>query len=149
MACRHAHVMGDARRLRSKAVQLEPHRNDGVVVRPDGAGLIVVRIECAVVGGQGANAPSGPHVRRHQALDHPLCALGRHDAGPQAMTGVGCNAQHLLLVAVERIGIEPKFLIPESLVEPRVQGRRFGPQFRRAFAACRAHQIPRPCASRR
>src|SRR5262249_2696791 len=54
---------------------------------------------------------------------------GRHDARPKAVAGIGCYGQNLLLVAVERIGIEPKFLVPENVVEPCEQSGGFGPQF--------------------
>src|SRR5262245_24467209 len=43
MACRHAHVVRDPRRLRAKAIEFEPHGDEGVVVRPHRAGLIIVR----------------------------------------------------------------------------------------------------------
>ena len=45
------------------------------------------------------------------------------------MADIGCNGQNLVLVAVKRIGIEPKFLIPENFVEPREQSGGFGTQF--------------------
>ena len=82
MARRHAHVVRDPRRLRAKAIEFEPHGDDGVVVRPHRAGLIVVRIECPMIGGQRANAPTRPHVGCHQAVDHPLCTRAGHDAAP-------------------------------------------------------------------
>ena len=46
------------------------------------------------------------------------------------MSGIGRDGQDLVLVAVERIGIEPEFFVPESLVEPSEQSSGLGPQFR-------------------
>src|SRR5262252_2034322 len=37
------------------------------------------------------------------------------------MPGIGRDGEDLVLVAVERIGIEPQFLVPENLVKPRKQ----------------------------
>src|ERR1051325_10146787 len=116
-----------------KAIAFEAHSDDGVVVRPDRAGLVVVGIKCWMIGGERANAPSRPHVRRGQALHNSLGAFGRNDAAPKAMTGIGCNGQNLLFLAIKRIGIEPKFLIPENFVEPREKSRGFGTQFSRAL----------------
>src|SRR5258708_13610089 len=38
------------------------------------------------------------------------------------MPGIGGDGQNLVLVTVERIDIEPQFLIPEGFVEPLEQG---------------------------
>src|SRR2546422_2496598 len=48
------------------------------------------------------------------------------------MPGIGCDGQDLVLVAVERIGIEPEFLVPEDFVEPREQSSSLGTQLRSA-----------------
>ena len=49
------------------------------------------------------------------------------------MASIGCNGQNLVLVAVERIGIETKFFIPENIVEPREKSGGFGTQFSRTL----------------
>src|SRR5262249_23830441 len=66
-------------------------------------------------------------------VHYSLGSLGGHDAGPKAMAGIGCNGQDFVLVAVKRIGIEPKFLIPESFVKPREKSGGFGTQFSRSL----------------
>src|SRR6266852_3021895 len=49
------------------------------------------------------------------------------------MPGIGRDGQDPVLVAVERIGIEPEFLVPESFVKPREQSSRLGTQIRRTL----------------
>src|SRR5262249_6777734 len=56
-------------------------------------------------------------------------ALRRHDAGPEAMSGIRCNCQDLLLIAVQGKSIKSQLLIPESLVELLEQLRRLRAQF--------------------
>ena len=46
-----------------------------------------------------------------------LARSGGHDAGPEAVSGIGCDGQHLLLLAVERIGVEAELFVPERFVE--------------------------------
>ena len=133
MTRRYADIMGDPRCLLMKAIAFETHSDEGVIVGPDRAGLVIVGIKCRVIGGQRANAPSRPHVRRRQALHNSLGAFRRDDAAPKAMAGVGCNGQNLVLVTVKRIGIEPKLLVPEKFVEPREKCGCFGTQFSGAF----------------
>src|SRR5262245_28122302 len=128
VARRHAHIVRHARRLRSKAVELEPHGDDGVIVRPHRAGLIIVWIERPMIGGKRANAPSRPHVGRHQTIHYPLCTLAGHDTRPKAMAGVGGDGQDLVFVAVERIGVESQFLVPEGYIESLEQLGSLGTQ---------------------
>ena len=68
------------------------------------------------------DAPAAPHVRFHQPLDNLGGAIGRHDARPQALAGIGGDAQHLLFVAVEAESVEAGLFIPERVVEADEQG---------------------------
>ena len=58
VARRHAHVVRDLRRLRAKAIEFEPHSDNGLVVRSHRAGLKIVRIECPMIGAQRADTPA-------------------------------------------------------------------------------------------
>src|SRR5215471_21722483 len=55
-----ADVARDPRRLRAESIKFEPHRNDGVVVRPHRPGLVIVRVERRIVRRQRADPPAGP-----------------------------------------------------------------------------------------
>src|ERR1700751_2639651 len=105
MAGGNADVVRDPRRLLPEAIEFKADGDDGVVVRPDRARLVVVWIVSWMIGGERANAPPGPHVRRHQPLHDFLGALRGHDPGPKAMPSVRSNAQYLFLLAIERIGV--------------------------------------------
>src|SRR6202023_393949 len=53
-----ADVVRDPPRLRAEAIELEPHRDDPIVMRPYRSSLIVVRIECRISGRERADTPS-------------------------------------------------------------------------------------------
>src|SRR6185437_16093569 len=57
VAGRVADIAGNPSKLGVEAVPFETKRDDGVVVRPDRSGLVVVRIERRVQRGERANAP--------------------------------------------------------------------------------------------
>jgi len=48
------------------------------------------------------------------------------------MSGIGGDGQYLLLLAVERVGVEAELLIPEGFVEMVEQGSGFGAHCLRA-----------------
>ena len=71
-----------------------------------------------------ADAPARTHVRRHQARDDARGAIRGHDARPQQMARVGCDAQHLALLAIQHERVEAALLVPERVVEATEQRRR-------------------------
>src|SRR6185436_2477052 len=79
------------RRLCSKAVPSETESDQAVVVRPYRAVLIRIGIKREVVGRERADPPSAAHVWCHQSRNHAGRPFSGHYAGPQAMTGVGCD----------------------------------------------------------
>src|SRR6516164_6389360 len=48
------------------------------------------------------------------------------------MSSIGCDGQHLLFVAIERIGVEAQLFFPEYLVEASKEITRLRAQFPRA-----------------
>src|SRR5215203_5765422 len=81
--------------------------------------------------GERPNTPSAPHVRLHQTLNDVRRAIRWYDPRPQAMAGIGSDAEDLLLVAVERISIEAGIFVPESLVEAAKEHPGFSSQLTR------------------
>src|SRR5579863_10205128 len=106
VAGRAADVAGDAVRLFDESIAAKAQCDDAVVVRPYCAVLVGMRIVGGVVGRKRPYAPAPPHARFHQPLDHLRGAIGRHDARPQTLAGVGGDAQHLLFVAIEAESVE-------------------------------------------
>src|SRR5262249_25636825 len=141
VACGSADVMRNPRRFLAEAVILESHGDYGVVVRPDGSSLIVVRIERRVCRGERADTPPGPPVRRHQAFPDLLGPVRRHDAGPKAMTDIRSNGEDFVLLAIQRVGVEAQLVVPKSRVEPLKQGSGLSAQLSRtvALAECIKH----------
>src|SRR5580704_5892739 len=117
MARRAADVTRHRRRLGGKSVAPHPQRDQRVVVRPDCPCLIVVRIERGMIRRESADAPPAPHVLPHQPFHHFSGTLRCNDAGPQALPDIGYDRQHLVLLAIQRVGIEAGFLVPECFVE--------------------------------
>ncbi len=123
MARRAADVARDVSGLGAEAISFETKRDQAVVVRPDRAVLIGIRIVGRMFAGQRAYAPARIHVGRHQPRHHARGAVRRDDAGPQQMAGIGGDRHHLPLFAVQHVGVETGFLVPEGFVELLEQRR--------------------------
>jgi hypothetical protein len=86
VTCRHTNIMRDPRRLRMKAIVFEAHFDDGVVVRPDGACLVVVWIKCRVAGSKNCERLFGDfgdvlHGTPSAPLRHYCCRTTLADTG--------------------------------------------------------------------
>ncbi len=118
-----ADVPGDACGFVNEAVAAETHRDHPIVVRPNRAVLVGIRIIGGIVCGKCPDAPAAPPVRFHEPLDHLGGAVGGHDARPQALVaGIGSNAQYLLFVAIETESVEAGLFMQERVVEVDEQG---------------------------
>ena len=98
-------------------VAAQTRNRNRVVVWPDRAVVIAHRVVMRRVGGQGADPPTGEHVRRHQTVAQQLGPLGIDDAGPQAVRGVGRDGGDRRLVPVESLGVELLGIEPELQLE--------------------------------
>src|SRR5205823_2879154 len=65
-----------------------------------------------------------PHIGLHQAVNHPLGAIGRHDSVGQAMTSVRGHGADGALLAVQPQIVGALFLPPEALVELLIEASR-------------------------
>src|SRR5207302_5404638 len=93
-------------------------------VRPDRAVLIRERVISRVFLGEGADAPSAPHVRLEQPPHDPLGPVRADDAAPEEMAGVRGNCLDRLLVAAQGISVVANVLAPKVFVEslPKFSG---------------------------
>jgi len=69
-----------------------------------------------MIRGKGTNAPAA-HISCQQSCNDPFGALGRHDARPQAEARVRGDAHDRPLIAIERVSIKGRLLIPEGIVQ--------------------------------
>src|SRR6476620_9731012 len=109
--------MCDLRRLRVEPITLEPERDDRIVVRPNGTGLIVIWIKRRVARRERTNSPARPHVGCHQTLLHFFGAFWWHNSRQKAVPSIGGDGENLLLIAVQRQSVKAEFVIPKSGVE--------------------------------
>ena len=101
-----------------QAVASQALRNQGVVVRSDGASMVAHRVVAAFRGGDRVNAPAREQRRRQERLCYLLGMLGARDASKEALPGVGGLDPAGPLVAVQSQGIRRQLLAPECLLEP-------------------------------
>ena len=73
-------------RTAGEAIPRHPRGNDCVVVRPDGAVVIGLRVVSPLGRGHGAHAPPGERAIIHQRRTYTFGPLGRDDAGKQTMS---------------------------------------------------------------
>ena len=140
----------DELRLRTPTGLRETERDQRVVVRPDGAVVVLERVERALVGGERADPPAGPERSRDELRGNLRDAVGGNDAAPQQMAHVRRERVDRPLVGVEAERVPAALRQPERGVEPLAQRRRFAlrdapPSPRRATRAGRAL----PCAASR
>src|SRR5215471_12660797 len=95
---------------------------------PDRAVLVRKRIESGTVRRQSSNAPTTPHIGLQQAGDDAVSPLPTKDSAPQQVSGVRHHCPHLLLGAIERVGIESRLFAPEEFLELLLQRRGFPAQ---------------------
>jgi putative ABC transport system substrate-binding protein len=89
VARRAADVTRHCSRFVGKSITPHAQRYQRVVVRPNRACLIIIRIERRMIGGESSDAPPTPHVLPHQPFHDIPSALRRNNAGPQAVANVG------------------------------------------------------------
>src|SRR5262249_25971500 len=113
---------GDPVRLLAEAVAREPEHGDGVVVGPDGAGVVPDRVEAGVVWGEGADTPAGEHPVRNELADDEGGAVSGDDSRPEQVPHVRRQRVDLALVAVEPDDVvAAPFVRPEVGVEALVE----------------------------
>ena len=108
----------DELRLRTPTGLRETERDQRIVVRPDGAVVVLERVERALVGGESSNPPAGPERPRDELRGNLRDAVGGNDAAPQQMAHVGCERIDRPLVRVEPERIPAALRQPERRVEP-------------------------------
>ena len=147
VARRLEHVPRHAGALVGEAVALEAERNQRVVVRPDRAAVVRVRVvradgrtaacECPSRSRSSAASGAARPAPRGRARSSPL-----HRQWPtfDAIVAIG------LLVGIEAERVEAQVLAPERVLEALLQLRRRRAQRRARGRARRARRRPRPCA---
>ena len=91
--------------------------------------VVARRVVSAHVAGEGPDAPTAEHLRRHEVLGHLRSLVLIHEADPQAVAHVGGARVDLPLLAVQGDGKVAAVWDPELLVEPLLQLRRAVGQF--------------------
>jgi len=68
-----------------------------------------------VVGEPGTFVPAHVHPTQDDFIY--LAEVLGDNAGPEAVARVGSNGEDRLLIAVERVGVETQFFVPEQFIE--------------------------------
>src|SRR5262249_10751113 len=108
----------DALRLLTSTGLREAERDERVVMGPDGAVVVLERVERGLVGGERADPPAGPERSRDELRGNLRNAVAGNDAAPQQMAHVGRERVDRPLVGVEAERIPAAFRQPERRVEP-------------------------------
>src|SRR5688500_6056466 len=120
------------------ACALHPRRDQRVVVRPDGPGVVAHGVVARLARGVGPDAPAAVHRGIQEPVDDLVDVVARDDPAPQAMTRVGADRLHLALVAVQGHGIEADLGHPEGRLEAALELGRFGLQALRELVLAEA-----------
>ena len=95
----------------------QAHRDDRIVVRPDGAVVVAERVVGGLAAREGPDPPAVESLGAEQSARH-LARLGLgNGAGPEQVPHVGGGAAHLLFLAVQRDGVGARPFVPERLVD--------------------------------
>ena len=97
--------MNSARDFARHAIARQAERDQGVVVRPDAAGVVAHRVVARLAGADGADSPSGKQLGLEKAPPHFHGAIGRGDSGEETLARVRSAHPAWSFVAVQRQGV--------------------------------------------
>src|SRR5919108_1421606 len=113
----------DARGLVAKAVLPHSLGDECIVVWPDGAVVILDRVEAPVARRHRAHAPAAVHVFAQEFLHDTSGACLVDDSTPQQLAGVRRQRVDLALLAVQGERVMATALDPEVPIEAALQSR--------------------------
>ena len=111
------HRRQDAAGRAGETVSRHAGGDDRVVVRPDRAVVIRLRVVASLAGGNRADAPAGKRRVLHQCSADARRALGRDDPRKQAMPGIGGAHTTRALVPIESQRVCAELVAPEGVLE--------------------------------
>ena len=109
--------------LLGEPVASQPRGDEGVVVRPHRSVVVAHRVVGTHRRGEGPHAEPREHLGAQERLGDRGGVLLVDDPGPQAVTHVGREGLHRLLLRVEGERVVPAVRQPEPLVEAQLQLR--------------------------